>query len=85
MRTPQRWAVIGGGLVGTATALRLQAAGFETILIDRGDPRRGASFGNIGHGEKNARVRLIDHPAHAVVLSKQAAKRQWRKVLDISG
>lgn len=49
MRTPQRWAVIGGGLVGTATALRLQAAGFETILIDRGDPRRGASFGNIGH------------------------------------
>ena len=30
------------------------------------------SFGNIGHGEKNARVRLIDHPAHAVVLGKQA-------------
>ncbi|WP_313576671.1 FAD-binding oxidoreductase [Brevundimonas sp.] len=49
MTTPYRWAVIGGGLVGTATALRLQAAGFETILIDRGDPRRGASFGNIGH------------------------------------
>lgn len=49
MRTPQRWAVIGGGLIGTATALRLQTAGFETILIDRGDPRRGASFGNIGH------------------------------------
>lgn len=49
MRTPQRWAVIGGGLIGTATALRLQVAGFETILIDRGDSRRGASFGNIGH------------------------------------
>lgn len=49
MRTAQRWAVVGGGLVGTATALRLQAAGFETTLIDPGDPRRGASFGNIGH------------------------------------
>ncbi len=49
MKTAQRWAVVGGGLVGTATALRLQAAGFETTLIDPGDPRRGASFGNIGH------------------------------------
>ena len=49
MTTARRWAVVGGGLVGAATALRLQAAGFETVLIDRGDPRRGASFGNIGH------------------------------------
>lgn len=49
MKTAQRWAIIGGGLVGTATALRLQAAGFEATLIDPGDPRRGASFGNIGH------------------------------------
>lgn len=49
MKTPQRWAVVGGGLIGSAIALRLQAAGFEVALIDRGDPRRGASFGNIGH------------------------------------
>lgn len=49
MTTPQRWAVVGGGLIGAAIALRLQAAGFEAVLIDRGDPRRGASFGNIGH------------------------------------
>jgi len=49
MRTPRRWAIVGGGLIGTATALRLQAAGLETTLIDRGDARRGASFGNIGH------------------------------------
>jgi D-amino-acid dehydrogenase len=47
--TPKRWAVVGGGLVGTAIALRLQAAGFEVVLIDGGDARRGASFGNIGH------------------------------------
>ncbi|MFK0300533.1 NAD(P)/FAD-dependent oxidoreductase [Brevundimonas sp. NPDC090276] len=49
MTTPRRWAVVGGGLVGAAIALRLQAAGFEVVLIDRGDARRGASFGNIGH------------------------------------
>ncbi|MET4683557.1 NAD(P)/FAD-dependent oxidoreductase [Brevundimonas faecalis] len=49
MKVAQRWTVVGGGLVGTAVALRLQAAGFEVVLIDRGDPRRGASFGNIGH------------------------------------
>ncbi len=49
MTTPQRWAVVGGGLVGAAIALRLQAAGLQVVLVDRGDPRRGASFGNIGH------------------------------------
>jgi D-amino-acid dehydrogenase len=41
--------VIGGGLVGAASALRLQAAGVSTVLIDPGDKRRGASFGNAGH------------------------------------
>lgn len=41
--------VAGGGIVGAASALRLQAAGFAVTLIDPGDPRRGASWGNIGH------------------------------------
>jgi D-amino-acid dehydrogenase len=41
--------VIGGGLVGAASALRLQASGIATTLIDSGDKRRGASFGNAGH------------------------------------
>lgn len=41
--------VIGGGLVGAASALRLQHAGVRTTLIDPGDMRRGASFGNAGH------------------------------------
>ena len=59
----QRWAVVGGGLVGSAIALRLQIAGFEVLLVDRGDPRRGASFGNIGHiaaeqGEVTGEIRL---------------------------
>jgi glycine/D-amino acid oxidase-like deaminating enzyme len=46
---PRSYLVIGGGLVGAASALRLQAAGFAVTLIDPGDPRRAASFGNIGH------------------------------------
>lgn len=41
--------VIGGGLVGVASALQLQAKGVQVTLIDAGDPRRGASFGNAGH------------------------------------
>ncbi|MGE0531155.1 MAG: NAD(P)/FAD-dependent oxidoreductase [Hyphomonadaceae bacterium] len=41
--------VIGGGLVGAACALRLQAAGVQATLIDPGDKRRGASYGNAGH------------------------------------
>jgi D-amino-acid dehydrogenase len=41
--------VIGGGIVGAASALRLRAAGFDVLLIDEGDARRGASFGNAGH------------------------------------
>jgi glycine/D-amino acid oxidase-like deaminating enzyme len=41
--------VIGGGLVGTSCALRLQAAGVQTTLIDPGDVKRGASYGNAGH------------------------------------
>jgi len=41
--------VIGGGLVGAACALRLQAAGVQVALIDPGDKRRGASYGNAGH------------------------------------
>ncbi|ANP46558.1 NAD(P)/FAD-dependent oxidoreductase [Candidatus Viadribacter manganicus] len=41
--------VIGGGLVGASCALRLQAAGVQATLIDPGDKRRGASYGNAGH------------------------------------
>lgn len=41
--------VIGGGMVGAASALRLKSAGFEVALVDPGDKRRGASFGNAGH------------------------------------
>ena len=41
--------VIGGGLMGAASALQLQSRGVAVTLIDPGDARRGASFGNAGH------------------------------------
>lgn len=44
--TGRRVAVIGGGLIGAAAALRLQRAGAEVVLIDPGDERARASWGN---------------------------------------
>jgi D-amino-acid dehydrogenase len=41
--------VIGGGFIGIACALRLQEAGVQVTLIDPGDKKRGASYGNAGH------------------------------------
>ena len=41
--------VLGGGFIGAACALRLQHAGVRTTLIDPGDRRRAASYGNAGH------------------------------------
>lgn len=40
--------VLGGGIIGLATALTLQAEGLEVTLIDRGDPRAAAGYGNCG-------------------------------------
>lgn len=40
--------VIGAGIVGLAIALRLQQSGEQVTLIDRADPGREASFGNVG-------------------------------------
>ncbi|MFC6688827.1 NAD(P)/FAD-dependent oxidoreductase [Jhaorihella thermophila] len=41
-------AVIGAGIVGVSTAIWLQRAGYDVILIDRAGPAEGASFGNGG-------------------------------------
>lgn len=42
----RRIAVIGGGLIGAACAVRLQRAGACIVLIDPGDERARASWGN---------------------------------------
>ncbi len=41
-------AIIGGGVVGIATALCLQDAGYSVVLIDRDAPGTGCSSGNAG-------------------------------------
>ena len=47
---PRRTAlVIGGGVIGYATACFLQRAGLATTLVDPMQVARGASWGNAGH------------------------------------
>jgi D-amino-acid dehydrogenase len=41
-------AVIGAGIVGVSTAIWLQRDGHEVVLIDRGEPGDGTSYGNGG-------------------------------------
>ncbi|MBZ9816187.1 NAD(P)/FAD-dependent oxidoreductase [Mesorhizobium sp. CA7] len=41
-------AIIGAGVVGLATALRLASEGREVLVIDPNEPGSGASFGNAG-------------------------------------
>jgi D-amino-acid dehydrogenase len=40
--------VIGAGLVGVCCALHLRREGFKVRLVEKGEPGRGASFGNAG-------------------------------------
>ncbi|MER8366545.1 FAD-dependent oxidoreductase [Mesorhizobium sp. M1348] len=41
-------AIVGAGVVGLATALRVAVEGREVLLIDPNEPGSGASFGNAG-------------------------------------
>tara|TARA_R110002020_G_scaffold316999_1_gene532690 strand:+ start:64474 stop:65685 length:1212 start_codon:yes stop_codon:yes gene_type:complete len=43
-----RIAILGAGMVGTCSALALQARGHECVLIDRKPPGRETSYGNAG-------------------------------------
>ena len=42
-------AIVGGGVIGLACALRLQASGRRCLLLDAGAARDAASYGNAGH------------------------------------
>ncbi|MCW5746352.1 MAG: FAD-binding oxidoreductase [Alphaproteobacteria bacterium] len=44
----QSFTVIGAGLVGVCCARHLQREGFKVRLVEKGEPGRGASFGNAG-------------------------------------
>src|SRR5277367_1854081 len=41
-------AIVGGGVIGLATALRLRGDGREVIVIEPNEPGSGASYGNAG-------------------------------------
>ena len=41
-------AVVGGGVIGLAIALRLRADGREVIVVEPNEPGSGASYGNAG-------------------------------------
>lgn len=41
-------AIVGGGVIGIATALCLQDAGMSVLLLDRDEPGAGCSSGNAG-------------------------------------
>ncbi|TAN05731.1 MAG: FAD-binding oxidoreductase [Rhizobiaceae bacterium] len=41
-------AVIGGGVIGMAIALRLRSDGHEVVVIEPNEPGSGASYGNAG-------------------------------------
>jgi D-amino-acid dehydrogenase len=41
--------VIGAGVVGLATAVQLQQAGYQVTLLDKNGPAAGCSSGNAGH------------------------------------
>ena len=40
--------VLGAGIVGVASALALQAKGFDVVLVDKSEPGSEASYGNAG-------------------------------------
>ena len=46
---PRTAIVIGGGLIGMACAVQLQASGIDTLVVDPVSVRRAASWGNAGH------------------------------------
>ena len=46
--------VLGGGMVGVATALHLQRRGWSAVLVDRTEPGRETSYGNAGFIQSEA-------------------------------
>lgn len=72
-----RTAVIGAGIVGSATAWALAREGRRVLLIDRSQPAlAGASFGNAGH---IATEQLEPLPSPALLL------RFWRELSVFGG
>ena len=83
MSTGTEVAVIGGGLVGAATAYRLAASGRRVTLIDAGEPGRGTSSSsfawlNSAHKEpRNYHDLNVAGIAEHVALAGEFAAAPW--------
>jgi D-lysine oxidase len=66
--------VVGGGMVGVATALQLQSRGWSVVLVDRSEPGRETSYGNSGFIQNEA-VRPHAMPRDFASLLKIAVGR----------
>jgi len=70
--------VLGAGIVGVSVALHLRARGLSVVLMDRGQPGDGTSFGNAGVIEGSALLPVAfpqDIPTllrHALKLSAES-------------
>ncbi|TFI48511.1 FAD-dependent oxidoreductase [Diaphorobacter sp. DS2] len=40
--------IVGGGIIGLASAYFLRKKGFDVVIIDKGEPGSGCSSGNMG-------------------------------------
>ena len=65
--------VVGGGIVGTAIACRLQARGVETVLVERDSRPQGASFFSF------ASLTALDEPVPSLFALKCAGMDAWRR------
>ncbi len=68
--------IIGGGLMGTSTALQLAMRGCKSIVLDKDSPGRHASGVNAGG------LRQLNRAPEEIPLAIEAAKI-WRKITDL--
>lgn len=73
-RLPQTSIIIGGGIIGIACALNLQARGIQTTVIDPNAVRRAASWGNAGH----IAVEQVEPLASATTIRSFPRRLFWR-------
>jgi len=78
MSTPYDIAVIGGGIMGCAAALRLAESGMRTIVLDQGDLGLGAS--GVNAGTLSLQIKRVKLMPYAL-----AGHREWESMGDAVG
>jgi D-amino-acid dehydrogenase len=73
-KTSRTAIVIGGGIIGLASAFELQARGIATVLVDPERQRRHASWGNAGH----LAVEQVEPLASPATLASFPRRLFWR-------